>query len=1293
LVCAIRESCHPSRRAASDYYQSQSNNTNQQAGPFGGAAVKKSLLGGMLCCILSVSTLAFGQSATTSLRGVVKDSSGALVQGATITLKDQANDNSYHARSDAAGFYIFPIISPAHYLITISSGGFAVQTRTAELLVDQPATINFTLSVQASTVTVDVSSAAETLNFTDATIGNSVGNPTIQALPMEGRDPINLLSLQPGVLYVGNEISDSRQGAVAGGRSDQGNITLDGLDDNDQIGGAAFTGILRSTLDSTEEFRVTTSNGTAASGRSSGAQVDLVTKSGTNKYHGAAYEYYRPTNTVANSYFYKNEEIGSDTPNIPQKYVLNTFGGSIGAPIFKDKLFYFFNYEGKRQAISDVVGATVPTTTFMGGGLEYQDTSGNTDTLTPAQVATLDMPCETQTFQGNPVCPNGPGANAALLSYLSTEPTATGTVLGDGGFNSGSYFFTSPAPSTLNTSIVKLDYNMNSKNHFFVRGNLQKDTASGDENLPGQPAASFYDDNTKGISAGHTWIPTSHIVNDLRYGYIRQGWQSGGIAPGEWVDIYGLTQPTAQTGSSLLHVPVQNVTDTLSWNKGTHTFAFGGNWRGITNHHSGNTNSFDGASTTYEYANTGDLPVPANMSGGFFNSWQMDYANSIGIVPLLFNVYDYTITGATTGVALPEGAPVTKNFHSNEMEGYVQDTWHARPNLTVTYGVRYTLLQTPYETNGQQIAPNIDTDAWYQKRESAALQGQIYEPIISLAPSGKANHAAGYWPQQKKDFAPRIGVVFAPDAKTSLRASAGMYYDHYGEALVNTFDADGSYGLTAGISNAADVLGFENSPRFTGPHNLPDIPLPPFSPTQSFPFTPPVNGFDIDWGIDSHVKTPYAESFNVSFQHELPGGFTFEEAYVGRLGHHLLQELDLAEPTDFVDPSGGGDYFSAARILSKEVDAAPKGVEQYGIFAGGTQKVNNNVPAIPYFENVFPYMKNQDYAGESATQAMFNNAWAPERYTNGETLALAIADVFGIFPGSPNYGPGSQGSTFWSSQFSSLYALSSIGNSSYNALQFTIRHPASHGLTVDFSYTFSKSLDLGSETERSNIFSNVDNGYTNFAIQNTWNPKLNKGVSDFDTHSLLTTDWVYSLPVGRGKAALGDISRAADAIVGGWQWAGLARWTSGLPFSIESPAYPTNYDNPAMTFNTGNVKTHRSIIDGIPHAIDPSVAAAIGNGIYFGNPIRLPYAGEAGNRNVYRGDGYFDIDSALSKTWGLGDWAKLKFAAEAYNITNSVRFDTSLNGLVGSSASPNLGTYDAPLSTYRRMQFGLRVDF
>jgi hypothetical protein len=301
--------------------------------------------------------------------------------------------------------------------------------------------------------------------------------------------------------------------------------------------------------------------------------------------------------------------------------------------------------------------------------------------------------------------------------------------------------------------------------------------------------------------------------------------------------------------------------------------------------------------------------------------------------------------------------------------------------------------------------------------------------------------------------------------------------------------------------------------------------------------------------------------------------------------------------------------------------------------------------------------------------------------------------VFGIFPGSPGTVGGAAQSTFWTDQFSSLYADATIGTSSYNALQFTLRHPPVHGLTLDFSYTFSKSLDMGSEAERASQEGNTDDAYTNFAIQNTWNPKLNKGVSDFDTHSLFTTDWVYALPVGHGKAYLANSNGFVDALIGGWQFAGLARMTSGLPFSLESPAFPTNYNNPSMTFNVGNVQTHRNFQAGIPHAFDQTTVNNVNNGIYFGQYIRLPYEGEAGTRNNFRGDGYFDIDSSLTKAWKLGELATLKFAAEVYNLTNTNRFDASLNGLNARAASQSMGTYSTNLSTYRRMQFGLRMDF
>jgi len=263
--------------------------------------------------------------------------------------------------------------------------------------------------------------------------------------------------------------------------------------------------------------------------------------------------------------------------------------------------------------------------------------------------------------------------------------------------------------------------------------------------------------------------------------------------------------------------------------------------------------------------------------------------------------------------------------------------------------------------------------------------------------------------------------------------------------------------------------------------------------------------------------------------------------------------------------------------------------------------------------------------------------------------------------------------------------------SSYNALQFTIRHPQSHGLTLDLGYTFSKSLDMGSLTERANEFSGDPLGGGLSAIQNTWRPKLNKAVSDFDTHSLFTADWAYAVPVGRGKAVFGNANRVADFFVGGWQFAGVARWTSGLPFSVNEPGWSTNWQLEGAGVVTGQVKLQKHISGGYPQIFAGDTANTINNQVETGTPIRLPYPGEAGERNFFRGDGYEDIDASLAKIWSITERMKLKFAAETYNISNTPRFDTA--GLNTQLTNSTLGYYSSELTTYRRMQFGLRLDF
>src|SRR5271169_735755 len=296
--------------------------------------------------------LVWAQTGTTSLRGVVSDTKDAVLPDATVTLTDKQTGYTRSVKTDGHGEYQFLQLQPSTYNVTVNATGFAVVKQDKiQLLVSVPSTMNFTMQVQGQTVTVEVTGEATRVNTTDATMGNAFETKQIVELPFEGRNPVEVLSLQAGVTYTNptsgtavNNMIDTRAGATNGGRSDQTNITLDGVDNNDQSNGFAFSGALRSTLDSVEEFRVTTSNSNADAGRSSGAQVQLITKSGTNSFHGSAYEFNRSNIGEANDWFNENSQVLSGLPNVPPFLRRNTFGASLGGPIKKNKLFFFANW-------------------------------------------------------------------------------------------------------------------------------------------------------------------------------------------------------------------------------------------------------------------------------------------------------------------------------------------------------------------------------------------------------------------------------------------------------------------------------------------------------------------------------------------------------------------------------------------------------------------------------------------------------------------------------------------------------------------------------------------------------------------------------------------------------------------------------------------------------------------------------------------------------------------------------------------------------------------------------------
>ncbi len=1295
-----------------------------------------------LVVFFGLTLLSWSQSATTSLRGTVTDANGAVVANATITLTDPQTGFSRSAKTSNQGEYQFLQVPPATYVVTAAAPGFAnMKQEGVRLLVSTPGTLDFTMKVASASETIEVRAEAELVNTQDATLGHAFGTEKIENLPFEGRDPVAILSLQPGVAYVGSNVDqsiDSRGGSVNGARSDQTNVTLDGIDNNDQLQGLAFQGALRATLDSLQEFRVTTSGSNADTGRSSGAQVNLVTKSGTNSFHGSVYEYHRPSFTTANDWFIKRQQIESGQGNVPPKLIRNTFGATFGGPIKKDRAFFFLAYEGMRKRESALVTRVVPSETLRQGIVRYIDVNGNVQTLSPQDLATMDPNCSTP-VPGFPngTCPLGPGPNPAVMSIFQQYPMPNSDSVGDG-LNYRGFVFAAPFPENLNTYIAKLDFNLTSSgNHrLFVRGGLQGDSTavrkepnsqtgdSGPE-FPGMPSNLTGANTSKGIIVNYNGLLRSNLINSLRYGFIRQGFGTNGLKQQHFVHFRGLDDPQGFTTSIANQVPVHNIVDDLSWIKGKHTLQFGGNFRFIDNNQQTNRASFTTATTNVSWLdNAGIAGSGSSLDPAAFgfpavaDSFTQSYDSPVAALVGLVTEVDATYVKDKTGQFRPEGEFLNRLFRSHEAEFYVQDAWRVKPNLTLTIGLRYSLLQPPFEVHGNQIAPSVSLNDFFRKRGEAMQRGETYAPIVSLDLSGQANGKRPYWDWDYRDFAPRFAFAWASNAdhgilrkifggagKSSLRGGYGLYFDHFGSGITRTFDRNGSFGLITVLTNPAGIQSIDTAARFsdlftipaTSAATTPNCSVPPCNiqappPPAGFPATPPADldsGFAITWGLDDRLKTPYSHVFDLSFTRELPGGFTFEGSYVGRLGRRLLQEEDLAMPLNIRDPQSGMDYFTAATALTQ---AAQNGVD-----------INSLAP-IPYWENLFPTAagnlgfgppgdpnnlgcatgNNVNAANYTATQAMYDMYSC---FSFNETTALFLADLLCLpacatLPGQSAPAP----FAFFDPQWSSLYAWRTIGNSSYHAAQFSLRHRMSHGLSMDFNYTLSKSIDIGSNAERINEFEGFGLGSQ---IINSWSPNQLRAVSDFDTRHQINANWVYELPVGRGRTFGSGLGRWADAIFGGWQTSGLFRWSSGFPFSVGPGLgfWGTNWQLTSNVFPKGKLpKTGTFIVDGNPNVFKDGTAAA--------NAFRLAFPGESGQRNNLRGPGFFGIDLGLGKSWKITESQALQFRWEVFNVTNSVRFDVgSMSFNNGAISSSSFGNYLSTLTSPRLMQFALRYTF
>lgn len=1220
---------------------------------------------------------AFAQQGLSTVRGTVKDQQGNLVPGASVKLISGANNSNRTATTTSDGVFSFEAVQVGDYRVEVEATGFKKAVITdIHALVSSPTSVDVELLAGniSESVTVSATSAELLVNREDATLGSTFVNKQITQLPLEARNVPNLLTLQTAT---------TRDGYVAGSRADQANITLDGVDINEAqtntiIGADPANGtdtanlqpqnstVLRLNSEAIEEFRVTTTNPNANQGRSAGAQVSLVTKSGTNEFHGSAFEFYRTSAFAANNFF--NNKSGVDRPSL----IRHTFGGAVGGPMIKDRAFFFYSFEGDRITQSLSVVRTVPLPSLGQGLVRYPGcpppATSSTCTAANATLQTLNGAQITALFPQSGVNP----AAISALGQAAAKYHANDFSIGDG-LNTAGFRFNAPLPVDRNSHAGKFDFNVTEKQQAFVRVNIIYDLLGREQQFPDSPQPNIWS-HPIGIAAGDTWTMNNNMVNTFRYGFTREAFSQQGDSAENAISFRFVYSPLAFSRTQTRVTPVHNFTDDLSWVKSSHSFGFGTNIRLISNTRVSLANSFDnaitnpsffqggGSSLTNPIQSTDPTQVAINVANNIarISGSAVNVQNAMTAIIGRFSQYGANFLFDQSGKLLSSGSPTDRTFKTQEYDVYFQDAWKMNPNLTLTYGLRYGISKPVYEANGFEVRTDIPLSDVFELRQSAAAQGQNYATPLQLVLSGPANNAEPLYQWDKNNFQPRVAVAWSPSFgegflgkvfgkshQSVFRGGFAITNDYYGQQLAVTFDLNNTLGFSSNQTVAANTYNLTSrpAPLFTGfgqpIRGLPNITVPgnvTFPRTQPFNTDPALQQARIESSLDSKITAPINYTWNFTYERELPHGLVIQTSYIGRLARNLIAARDVMALNNLVDPKSGMDWYTAAGMLE---DFRRKGTPI------------DQIPNIPWFQNMLPQSIAQTmdeiYFGQccgvfpsyniSQTQAVY--AVALNFYGNDWTDTQDVIE------------DGLGKNLFFHPQYGALSAFSSVANSSYHAGTISIRERLGRGLTMDFNYTLSHSMDDASGLQTSAAFGGA-------FILNPLRQHDNYSNSDFDVRHIINTNAVWEMPFGRGQRFFSGANKLANAVIGGWQLSGIFRWNSGLP--IFSP-----YDDARWATNWNAQSS------GV--RLDPVDTCPVRGGKLFDTACLLKsytswrgaYPGETGDRNVIRLPGYVNLDMGLGKTfqmpWSEKQSVQIRF--EAFNVTNTQRMgdiDSSRSG-------------------------------
>ena len=1242
---------------------------------------------------------------SSSLTGVVTDATDAAVPGAVVTLTNKATGQKYTETTNSSGTYHFLNVPPgAGYQETFTHSGFSVvEINDLYLAVGDIRTQNAKLQAGESSVVNVTSTANVTLNTTDATIGSNMDVTSLNHLPVQDRTTgiTTLFNLQAGVVDTQLDTNGSQQsGSITGARTDQNSVTVDGLDVNDIAAGTIYGIIATAPVDSVEQFTGTVAGLNSNLGTGSGGQFQLVTKHGTNQFHGNINEYHRDTSTASNTYF--NNVVG--LPRTP--LIRNQFGGNIGGPILKDKLFFFFDFADSRIIQSNAVEPIVPLPALYSSNptLNYINNNegcGDTSRLNNAPGCISSINAQ----QAAQLDPAGIGFNPGVLAFLAKRyPAPNDPTQGDG-VNTEGLRFTYPEPDFETTYVGRVDYSLTHKNRLYGRFTINRTnevypTSTGAPQFPHDPPSLSEVDRSYGYVISDIWTIGNNKVNQFYYGdnISKLTFLAGDFQTSPNVYSFtGLSNPYGTYNTQSRRIPIPVVRDDFNWQVGSHSLTMGGLFKFIKTNSNNITNfNFVAVGATGATLSGGLSPGlrPADINQNSqvaLNDYDQIFTTSLGAIGDISTNFDY----GAGGTVQPAGAGNPYAYRYYQTELYVGDSWKVTKQLTLSYGLRWQTNSVPYEVHGKQsnyqlqgfTQPQSTFNRYFGIRQQLNATGSVDQtlPYFAAVLGGKANHAPSSYAQTYNDFAPRLAFAYNPSFShnTVFNGSAAIIYDRTVINAINNLQSQLSFLFE---NNSTNQLGDLTNPderlgaNLSYDPGLAPTPLPiasgyiPYVDPETGPFglAAGQEGFD----IDPKLKDPYSIAVNAGVQQELPWHMILNINYAGRFGRRLLADADASQVLNFPDSISGQTLSQAFAGLTADLRA------------GG------NITPQPWFENV---VGNQIGGAGNCIADGFSSCTALVAATTGQFGVRG--DIGDAIPfGLAGYGL-LPNNVAMPSQFAGNAFLTNKGSSSYNGLLVSISKNFSQGLRFDFNYTWSHSIDNNSQAANNNALFNSTG-----IICDVTQPRACRGNSDFDVRQIITADVQYDLPFGKNKRFWGNAGTFTNELIGGWSISAIPSWRTGLPINVLSDAFLASFaaEDPAIFTgghgDLGFLQAHPNNVQGTVYNFAGGATGAAKAYSLFRGPLGIEY----GSRNLIHGPSATNLDLGLAKIFPIvpSKNVNLTFRADFFNIFNHPNFANPGGSVpdIVDNASP-FGQITATISPAGQVsdirvgQFSLRLEF